>query len=166
MPTTRFDPRFGVIESPTPWEEAEAVLRDAEVFWITTVRADGRPHVTPLLAAWDGGALHFCTGAEEQKAVNLRANDEVALTTGCNVQGEGLDVVVQGPARRITDRARLVELAHAWVAKYSEDWRFDVTEDAFRNEAGGLALVFAVDARTAWAFAKGEGRYGQTAYDF
>lgn len=165
MPTTRFDPRFGVADAPTPWSEAEAVLRDAELSWITTVRADGRPHVTPLLAVWDGGVLHFCTGAEEQKAVNLRANPEVALTTGVNVQGSGLDVVLQGTAVRVTDEARLRALADAWVAKYGEAWRFDVADAAFTQE-GGTALVFAVHPRTAFAFAKGEGRFGQTAYDF
>lgn len=166
MPTTRLDPRFGVIDAPTPWEEAEAVLRDAELYWITTVRADGRPHVTPLIAVFDQGRLHFCTGAEEQKAVNLRANPEVALTTGCNVQGEGLDVVLQGTAVRVTDHARLHELAAAWVAKYSDEWAFGVEDGAFAHSEGGAALVFAVDGRTAWAFAKGDGRFGQTAYDF
>ncbi len=28
----------------------------------STVRPDGRPHVTPLLAVWADDALHFCTG--------------------------------------------------------------------------------------------------------
>jgi hypothetical protein len=43
-------------------------LRAAEVFWITTVRPDGRLHVTPLIAARYDGALHFSTGPAEQKA--------------------------------------------------------------------------------------------------
>jgi hypothetical protein len=34
------------------------------------VRADGRPHVTPLISVLVDGALHFCTGATEQKAKN------------------------------------------------------------------------------------------------
>ena len=53
---------------PTAWQEARKHLERAELYWLTTVRADGRPHVTPLIAVWLDGAMHFCTGASEQKA--------------------------------------------------------------------------------------------------
>lgn len=46
------------------------------------MRADGRPNVTPLPAVWRDATLYFCTGPDEQKAVNLRADDRCALTTG------------------------------------------------------------------------------------
>ena len=65
-------------------EETRRVLETAELFWICTVRADGRPHATPLVAVWLDDALHFHTGSEEQKFANLRANPHVVLTTGCN----------------------------------------------------------------------------------
>ena len=49
-PTTKFDSRFSDPEaSATPWAEAERALAEAELYWLTTVRADGRPHVTPLI---------------------------------------------------------------------------------------------------------------------
>src|SRR5581483_4128101 len=54
----------------TPWDDTRRVIDEAELFWISTVRADGSPHVTPLPAVWLDGALHFCTGAAEQKGVN------------------------------------------------------------------------------------------------
>ena len=69
--------------TPTPWEDVVGVLVSAELFWISTVRTDGRPHVTPLPAVWCDGALYFCTGPGEQKAVNL-AQEQCALTTGDN----------------------------------------------------------------------------------
>ena len=72
---------------------------DAQLFWVTTVRPDGRPHSTPLVAVWLDDALHFCTGPTEQKAHNLVANPHVLLTTGDNGWKGGLDVVVEGPAR-------------------------------------------------------------------
>jgi nitroimidazol reductase NimA-like FMN-containing flavoprotein (pyridoxamine 5'-phosphate oxidase superfamily) len=72
-PTTTLDSRFGEPNaSATTWDETLAVIRDAELFWISTVRADGRPHVTPLVAVWLDGALHFSTGDEEQKSLNLK----------------------------------------------------------------------------------------------
>src|SRR5688500_6233525 len=84
-PVPEQDLRFGDPESPpTPWADVVGVLDNAELFWISTVRSDGRPHVTPLPAVWDDGRLHFCTGPTEQKAVNLAGNPHVALTTGTN----------------------------------------------------------------------------------
>ena len=55
------------------------LLETAELFWITTVRADGRPHLTPLTALWLDEAIHFGTGADEQKARNIAANPHVLL---------------------------------------------------------------------------------------
>ena len=102
-PVTEIDPRFSDKDAvATEWTETLRVIEAAELFWITTVRPDGRPHVTPLVAVWLDGALHFCTGAEEQKAVNLGANPHVVLTTGCNGWEEGLDIVVEGAAVRVT----------------------------------------------------------------
>jgi hypothetical protein len=49
------------------------------------------------------GAKRFSTGAGEQKLANLLANSHVVLTTGCNRWDQGLDVVVEGDAVRVTD---------------------------------------------------------------
>src|SRR4051794_18453346 len=89
--------------APTPWADVERTLREAELFWISTVRRDGRPHVTPLPAVWHAGALHFCTGPGEQKGVNLARHAACVLTTGTNTWKAGLDVVVEGTGRRVTD---------------------------------------------------------------
>jgi pyridoxamine 5'-phosphate oxidase-like protein len=73
-PNTSLDERFGDAEAePTPWSTAEQILDTAGTYWVTTVRRDGRPHVTTLLAVWVDDALNFVTGENEQEAVNLRA---------------------------------------------------------------------------------------------
>ena len=77
------------------------------------------------------------------------------LTTGCNTWDGGLDVVVEGEAGRVTDRATLQRLAAAWATKWDGSWRFDVTDDGFHHEAGGPALVFAVEPTKVLAFGKG-----------
>src|SRR5688500_7718499 len=103
-PATQLDARFSDPDAvPTQWDETRRILETAQLFWISTVRADGRPHVTPLVAVWLDGAIHFCTGAAEQKAVNLRRNRHVILTTGCNQWDRGIDVVVEGDAVQVTD---------------------------------------------------------------
>ncbi|MGH3213954.1 MAG: pyridoxamine 5'-phosphate oxidase family protein [Streptosporangiaceae bacterium] len=97
--STSLDTRFGQPGSAaTPWDTTRRVLEAAELSWITTVRHDGRPHVSPLVALWFDGALWFSTGATEQKAVNLHTNPHVVVTTGCNSWDHGLDVVVEGEA--------------------------------------------------------------------
>jgi nitroimidazol reductase NimA-like FMN-containing flavoprotein (pyridoxamine 5'-phosphate oxidase superfamily) len=58
----------------TDWAEGRRQIENAEVFWLSTVRPDGRPHVTPLLAVWFDGAMYFCTGPGERKAKNLGEN--------------------------------------------------------------------------------------------
>jgi pyridoxamine 5'-phosphate oxidase-like protein len=148
------DTRFSAPDAgATSWVDTEAALERAELYWITTVRADGRPHVTPLIGVWHAGALHFCTGLGEQKARNLAGNANVALTTGSNAWAEGLDVVVEGTAARITDGAELGRVADAIEAKYGSVWHFDVVDGGFANPHG-VAGVFRVDASKVMAFAK------------
>jgi uncharacterized pyridoxamine 5'-phosphate oxidase family protein len=155
-PVPEQDHRFGDPDAlPTPWSEVLRILESAELFWISTVRRDGRPHVAPLPAVWLDDRLHFCTGQTEQKAVNLVENAKVALTTGCNRWKDGLDLVVEGTAVQVTGDARLHELADLWRAKYNGDWDFEV-EDGLFHEGGGSAAVFEVAPMKVLAFAKGK----------
>jgi general stress protein 26 len=147
-----------------PWPEVVDVLSTSGMFWLSTVRRDGRPHVTPLPAIWLDGTLHFCTGAAEQKAKNLEANPRCILTTGTNQFRSGLDVVVEGTATRVTDTAQLERLAAMWKSKL--DWDFEVADGAFREPNGpGVALVFGVTPAKVMSFGKGE-PYSQTRYRF
>jgi nitroimidazol reductase NimA-like FMN-containing flavoprotein (pyridoxamine 5'-phosphate oxidase superfamily) len=154
-PTTALDSRFSDPDAaPTSWDDTVRALESAELFWITTVRADGRPHVTPLVAVWLNGAIHFCTGAAEQKAVNLRTNPHVILTTGCNSWDHGLDVVVEGDAVQVTDDETLKRLADAWRTKWDGRWQFEAREGTFHHEIGE-APVYAVAPTKVLAFGKG-----------
>jgi PPOX class probable F420-dependent enzyme len=162
-PTTQLDERFSDPgATATPWSDARDVLASAELFWISTVRADGRPHVTPLVAVWHDEEVHFSTGADEQKARNIANDPHVVLTTGSTDWDGGIDVVVEGRARRVTERGVLEQLAAAWAQKWDGRWRFESTDDGFRDGDGGLALVFAVRPTKVLAFAKGT--FGHTRY--
>ena len=164
-PVAELDQRFSTDRArPTEWTEARDALERAEIFWIATVRSNGGPHVTPLIAVWLDDALYFCTGPTEQKARNLDENTQVVLTTGCNRIGDGLDVVVEGDAVRQTDDTKLERIAAAYVSKYGEDWRFIVRDGVFAHE-GGEALVFEVAPRKAFGFRKGD-EFSQTRWRF
>jgi general stress protein 26 len=148
----------------TSWDDTRQVLDDAQLAWITTVRGDGRPHMTPLVAVWLDDALHFCTGELEQKAVNLRSNQHVILMTGCNRWDGGLDVVVEGEAVQVTDHDTLQRLADAWRRKWDGRWQYTVGDGAFQGAEHEDVLVFAVRPAKALAFAKGE--FSQTRHRF
>jgi general stress protein 26 len=173
MATGVIDPRYGdASATPPPWADVERLLTDAQLYWIVTVRADGRPHAVPLVGVWLDGAFAFCTGSEEQKRRNLDANPHVAVTTGSpGAKGwdSGEDVVVEGTAVRVTDRQALQTLADAWFAKYRDDWAFDVRGDEFveRSQSGastpGGAWVYRVVPAKAIVFG---GDHGQTTYRF
>jgi PPOX class probable F420-dependent enzyme len=156
-PRTELDARFSAPNAvPTTWDETRRVLEAAEVCWISTVRADGRPHVTPLVAVWMDGAFHFSTGAEEQKAHNLRGNPHVILTTGSDRWQEGLDVVVEGVAARVDDDDTLQRLAEVWAAKWDGRWQWDVRDGTFHDGDSEAVLVFSVTPTKVLAFSKGE----------
>mgnify|MGYP003788555729 CR=1 FL=1 len=64
MTTGRIDPRYGNPSATAPaGTEIERLLTDAQLYWIVTVRADGRPHAVPLVGVWHDGSFAFCTGA-------------------------------------------------------------------------------------------------------
>jgi nitroimidazol reductase NimA-like FMN-containing flavoprotein (pyridoxamine 5'-phosphate oxidase superfamily) len=149
------------------WEETRRVLESAQLFWISTVRTDGRPHVTPLVGIWLEDALYFHTGAGEQKFVNLSANPQVVLTTGRNDWDQGLDVVVEGEAVQVTDEQTLERLAQAWAGKWDGRWELEAHD-------GGLApkgapehrsVLFEVRAVKVFAHAKGD-PFGATTHRF
>jgi general stress protein 26 len=156
-PMTEIDARFSDSDAvATEWDETQRALEAAELFWICTVRADGRPHVTPLVAVFLDGRIYFCTGATEQKFLNLSSNAHVILMTGANSWDSGLDVVVEGDALQVTDEDVLTRLAAAWTGKWDGRWQFDVRDGAFQHPGGGgAALVFAVEPAKVLAFAKG-----------
>ena len=102
-PTVELDAPYSSPDAAaTDWHRTNSVLADAAIYWLSTVRGDGRPHVTPVIAVWTGGAVHVCTGPDEQKAKNLIGNSNVVLMTGTNLWS-GIDVVVEGEAVRVTD---------------------------------------------------------------
>ena len=169
-PVTNIDPRFSDPATvATGWDETRRALEEAELFWISTVRPDGRPHVTPLVAVWLDGALYFSTGATEQKAKNLQGNPHVILMTGCNIWNTGLDVVVEGDAVRITNQDMLERLASVWATKWDGRWQYLVRDGYFYHHdehevLPDSILVFSVTPTKVFAFAKGH--FSHTRHQF
>ena len=165
-PAAELEPQFSSAgASPAVWAEARGRLEAAEVCWLSTVRPDGRPHVTPLVCVWLEGALYFCTGESERKAKNLEGNSHCVITTGCNALHDGLDLVLEGDAARVSDELMLKRVADRYVAKYGPPWHFAVRDGAFHGDGGNVALVYEVAPTTVFGFGKGE-PFSQTRWRF
>ena len=162
VPITTLDTRYSDDGAEAiPWPNALALLEQAELFWVSSVRADGRPHVTPVVAVWTDGALYFSSGPEEQKSRNLAANPSCAVTTGCNTWNEGVDIVLHGEVEIVRDLSQLQRVADGFFAKYGSDWAFEVADDGtFR----GPALVYQLNPTQALGF--GKGPFSHTRWDF
>ena len=158
---------------PTPWPLAKERIGAAETFWISTVRPDGRPHVTPLIAVWCDDAIWFATGPDERKAHNLARNHSVTLTTGQSELAPGaLDIVLEGVAEQVTDDAELESVAAAFTTKYGREiWDYSVRDGAFdcgpptKDGATVRALAFRLRPVRGLGFRKGD-EFSQTTWRF
>jgi hypothetical protein len=153
---------------PVSWPDGLEHVIQADTFWLSTVRPDGRPHVTPLIGVWHGDALWFATGPQERKAENLARNQACVLTAGCGDLAEGgLDVMIEGAAEQVTDEAELRPVAEAFGEKYGRQmWDFVVQDGAFAHRGvGGRVLVFRVRPSRALGFRKGDA-FSQTTWRF
>lgn len=116
-------PGYGVVpadqgEGLLPFGWAQRRLADARVYWLATVRPDGRPHVMAVWAVWLDGELGFSTGRRSRKARNLAADPRCTMAVE---PAETEAVVVDGTASEVTDPERLARLAEAYRAKYGMD---------------------------------------------
>jgi general stress protein 26 len=166
VPVTKLSAFSSPNAIPTEWSQARDELAGAEVYWLSTVRPDGRPHVTPLLGIWLEGALYFCTGPNEQKAKNLSGNSHCVLTTGQSTL-DGLDLVIEGTAESVSDHAELGRVANTYESKYgahfvAPDGTWSGLGDAIRRAE---VLVCRVAPETGFGFGKG-GRFSQTRWSF
>jgi hypothetical protein len=84
---------------------------NAHSTWLTTVNADGSPHVTPVGALWMDGTFFFQTGAGTKKARNIERDPRCSVA----VSVLDADVVLEGSAARVTSTELIVRLAQAWV---------------------------------------------------
>lgn len=62
-PTAQLTPFSSSDAQAVAWSIGKAALAEAPLYWLSTVRPEGVPHVTPLIGVWWDGALYFVTGA-------------------------------------------------------------------------------------------------------
>lgn len=113
--------------APLDWNRARTKLASQNgpevTYFLCTTRPDGRPHVVGVGALWFDGDLYIVSGDRTRKSKNLAANPACAM----GVRLSGMDLTLDGTARRVTDSQSLERLA----ARYREGgWPAEVDDAA------------------------------------
>jgi hypothetical protein len=114
---------------PLPWSRPHDLLiastpLPGTPFFLGTAGPDGRPHSAGVGVLWLDGDLYFTSSPRARKARNLAVNPVCTVS----VRLEGIDLVLEGEAARVTDQPTLERAA----AGYREGgWPAVVEGDAF-----------------------------------
>jgi pyridoxine/pyridoxamine 5'-phosphate oxidase len=139
---------------------------DRHTCWLATVNPDGSPHVNGIGAMWVDGTFWFETGERTRKGRNLASDPRCTLS----VSTREFDLVIDGEARQVTDRATVARMAQLWAA---EGWPAQVDEsgEALTAEYSAQSAgrppwhVYRIEPRAATAVATIE-PYGATRWSF
>jgi hypothetical protein len=119
---------------PIPWEQVARELFEALsqapdtggpnrfTYWLATTNADGTPHVAAVGTLPIDGVLCVISGLGTRKSRNLAREARCVLT----VSTQRFDLVVEGSARIVTDRARLERIAQVYA---DQGWPAQVNDD-------------------------------------
>ncbi|MFF2079111.1 pyridoxamine 5'-phosphate oxidase family protein [Kitasatospora sp. NPDC058162] len=96
-----------------------AFLARPDTATLTTLRADGTPHVTPVRFTYDAGAglARVTTRAAAGKARNVAAGGPAARVALCQADGFRW-VTLEGRATVTDDPERLAEAVRRYTARY------------------------------------------------
>lgn len=115
-----------------PWSRPHDLLVSpppghGNTFFLGTCGTDLRPHAAGIGAIWIDGDLYFPSGPRTRKSRNLAERPACTIST----QQEGIDLVLEGEATRITDAETLEGVA----ARYRDvGWPAEVEGDAFTGQ--------------------------------
>jgi hypothetical protein len=126
LPTIDWDDVRRTLESQLTQAPATGGL-DHHTFWLSTLDADGRPHVTAVGAIWVDGRYYICGGPRTRKIRNIERDPRCAFGVG----HEGYDVALEGRAVRVTDDAQLERLAEVFA---EGGWAPTVADGGFVHE--------------------------------
>ncbi|MEW1861570.1 pyridoxamine 5'-phosphate oxidase family protein [Streptomyces sp. NPDC088194] len=122
--------------------------------WLTTIDPDGSPHVTAVGSLWIDDCFWFETGPATRKGRNLARDPRCTIA----IATLEFDLVVEGIAEIVTDRATVARLATTWA---EGGWPCEVDDSgtaltaAFSAPSAGRPpwSVYRITARSAYATA-------------
>lgn len=120
--------------------------------WLTTINADGSPHVTGVGAMWVDGAWWFETGDGTLKARNIARDPRCVLS----VATDSFDVIVEGTAAKVLDPETVAWMAtryadNGWPARVDESGQALTAEFSAPSAGPPPWYVYRVTATAATA---------------
>ena len=97
---------------------ADAALRTDPVVWLSTVRADGRPHLVPVWFHWDGERIVAFSKPRARKVENLRDRPSVMLAIG--TPGPDFEVELIEAEAELPEAPSASLMPEGFGAKYRE----------------------------------------------
>ena len=109
---------------------AETALRDDPVVWLSSIQADGRPHLVPVWFHWDGERIVAFSKPRARKVDNLRDEPRVMLAVG--TPGPDFEVELIEATAELPDASAADLMPAGFGAKYRELLRrANLTEQRF-----------------------------------
>jgi hypothetical protein len=99
-------PEYGNPQQRLRWTDVEGKLEVATVYWISSTRPDGRPHVVPRDGMWLDGALYYGGSPKTVHYRNITQNPHVAIHVGDGQEAiiaEGV-VEIEKPTEEMAQR--------------------------------------------------------------
>src|SRR3954470_22957037 len=75
---------YGISSEPPdttkrPWSDVTNALAASKNYWVSSTRADGRPHAMPVWGLWLDDAVMFSTSRRSMKGRNLARRPDVIV---------------------------------------------------------------------------------------
>lgn len=120
---------------------------------VATVSAEGLPHLVPVCHAVVDGAICFGSGTDGRKVLNLRANDQIAVTIDLYSEAWPYlrGVMVRGRARLIERGPRFRKIRAALYRKYPQ-----YEGEAALDESDSIMVAVVPGHVFSWGFEGGK----------
>jgi general stress protein 26 len=130
------------------WSKAREALEEAKVYWVCTVRPDGRPHARPVWGMWVGERLYFDGSPETVWVRNLTSNPAVEV----HIEQGGLVVILEGIAEHTKPEPSIAKhVADVSATKY--DYRPDTINGVYAvRPIVAYAWYESLKSATRWRF--------------
>lgn len=123
--------------------------------WLTTINPDGSPHVMAVGVVRCGGGWYFTSGPATRKSCNLARDGRCVVS----VATDPFDLVIEGVAKRVTEKSELASVADAFVGS---GWPAEVAGDALTAQYSAPSAgpapwhVYRVEPSTVFALGTSE----------
>jgi len=124
------------MEKMTDKEVDELLVEGTSTGKISTVRKDGRPHVVPILFAWENKKIYFLTMNTSIKAKNIANNSKVSFCTDDQSPPFAF-VIIEGDAKIIQNTSDLL----GWAGKIGGRYLVKEASEEIIKQNQGMILI-------------------------